>query len=99
MCQLKIYPDLENSFLNLIHNSGHPDIKLEKKLILTNFIMKDLIKKRIFTFFLKNSLCFFFSSSEGFITFLKYKIFFFQLVLIFHTHFESLKLVLFDQLN
>ena len=27
-----IYPDLENSFLNLIHNSGHPDIKLEKKI-------------------------------------------------------------------
>ena len=28
----KIYPDLENSFLNLIHNSGHPGIKLEKKI-------------------------------------------------------------------
>ena len=28
----KIYSDLENSFLNLIHNSGHPDIKLEKKI-------------------------------------------------------------------
>ena len=28
----KIYPDLENSFLNLIHNSGHPAIKLEKKI-------------------------------------------------------------------
>ena len=28
----KIYPDLENSFLNLVHNSGHPDIKLEKKI-------------------------------------------------------------------
>ena len=27
-----IYPDLENSFLNLIHNSGHPSIKLEKKI-------------------------------------------------------------------
>ena len=26
-----IYPDLEKSFLNLIHNSGHPSIKLEKK--------------------------------------------------------------------
>ena len=26
-----IYPDLEKSFLNLVHNSGHPDIKLEKK--------------------------------------------------------------------
>ena len=28
----KIYPDLENSFLNLIHNSGHPEIKIEKKI-------------------------------------------------------------------
>ena len=28
----KIYPDLENSFLNLVHNSGHPSIKLEKKI-------------------------------------------------------------------
>ena len=28
----KIYPNLENSFLNLIHNSGHPSIKLDKKI-------------------------------------------------------------------
>tara|TARA_B100000767_G_C19678851_1_gene498638 strand:+ start:464 stop:886 length:423 start_codon:yes stop_codon:yes gene_type:complete len=28
----KIYPDLESIFLNLIHNSGHPTIKLEKKI-------------------------------------------------------------------
>ena len=28
----KIYPDLEKSFLNLIHNSGHQNIKLEKKI-------------------------------------------------------------------
>ena len=27
----KIYPKLEKSFLDLIHNSGHPTIKLEKK--------------------------------------------------------------------
>ena len=27
-----IYPDLEKAFLNLIHNSGHPAIKLEKKI-------------------------------------------------------------------
>tara|TARA_B100001540_G_C15530429_1_gene516655 strand:- start:315 stop:740 length:426 start_codon:yes stop_codon:yes gene_type:complete len=34
LCEVptKIYPDLENSFLNLIHNSGHPAIKLEKKI-------------------------------------------------------------------
>ena len=28
----KIYPDIEKAFLNLIHNSGHPGIKLEKKI-------------------------------------------------------------------
>ena len=30
--QTEIYPKLENAFLNLIHNSGHPSIKLEKKI-------------------------------------------------------------------
>ena len=28
----KIYPNLETSFLNLVHNSGHPRVKLEKKI-------------------------------------------------------------------
>jgi len=28
----KIYPELEVSFLNLMHNSGHPDVQLEKKI-------------------------------------------------------------------
>ena len=28
----KIYPDLEKSFLNLMHDSGHPSVKLEKKI-------------------------------------------------------------------
>ena len=28
----KIYPKLEKAFLNLVHNSGHPEIKLEKKI-------------------------------------------------------------------
>ena len=27
-----IYPDLEKAFLNLIHNSGFPEIKFEKKI-------------------------------------------------------------------
>ncbi len=30
--QNSIYPDLENAFLNLVHNSGHPGIKFEKKI-------------------------------------------------------------------
>ena len=29
--QTKIYPDLEKSLLNLLHDSGYPDIKFEKK--------------------------------------------------------------------
>ena len=29
--QNKIYPNLEKSFLNLMHNSGHPDVKIDKK--------------------------------------------------------------------
>tara|TARA_B100000886_G_scaffold277331_1_gene201313 strand:+ start:374 stop:796 length:423 start_codon:yes stop_codon:yes gene_type:complete len=28
----KIYPNIEKAFLNLIHDSGHPGIKLEKKI-------------------------------------------------------------------
>ena len=29
--QDQIYPDLENALLNLLHNSGYPNIKFEKK--------------------------------------------------------------------
>ena len=30
--QIEIYPDLEKSFLDLLHNSGYPEIKFEKKI-------------------------------------------------------------------
>ena len=30
--QIKIYPELENIFLNLLNNSGYPGIKIEKKI-------------------------------------------------------------------
>ena len=30
--QKDIYPDLEKSFLNLLHNSGYPGVKFEKKI-------------------------------------------------------------------
>ena len=33
--QNKIYPNLEKTFLNLLHNSGFPEIKLEKKIDFT----------------------------------------------------------------
>jgi len=29
--QIEIYPELERSFLNLLHNSGYPNVKFEKK--------------------------------------------------------------------
>ena len=29
--QKEIYPDMEKSFLNLLHNSGYPNIKFEKQ--------------------------------------------------------------------
>ena len=29
--QTEIYPNLENSLLNLLHNSGYPEVKFEKK--------------------------------------------------------------------
>ena len=34
--QIKIYPDLEKSLLNLLHNSGYPGIKFEKKIDFEN---------------------------------------------------------------
>ena len=39
--QNKIYPNLEKTFLNLLHNSGYPEIKLEKKIDFT-----ELYKRR-----------------------------------------------------
>ena len=40
--QMEIYPNLEKSLLDLIHNSGYPDIKFEKKI---NF--EELYNKRL----------------------------------------------------
>jgi len=34
--QTKIYPELEKSLLDLLHNSGYPDIKIEKKVDFEN---------------------------------------------------------------
>ena len=33
--QNKIYPNLEKAFLNLLHDSGYPEIKLDKKINFT----------------------------------------------------------------
>ena len=34
--QIKIYPDLEKALLDLIHNSGYPEVKFEKKVDFEN---------------------------------------------------------------
>ncbi len=34
--QIKIYPDLEKSLLDLLHNSGYPGIKFERKIDFEN---------------------------------------------------------------
>ena len=34
--QVEIYPDLEKSFLDLVHNSGYPGVKFEKKINFVN---------------------------------------------------------------
>ena len=34
--QIKIYPDLEKSLLDLLHNSGYPGVKFEKKIDFEN---------------------------------------------------------------
>ena len=40
--QIEIYPDLEKSFLNMLHNSGYEGIKFEKKID-----FEDLYKQRV----------------------------------------------------
>ena len=39
--QIQIYPDLEKTLLDLLHNSGYPDVKFEKKID-----FEDLYNKR-----------------------------------------------------
>ena len=38
--QIEIYPDLEKSLLDLLHNSGFPEIKFEKKVDFENLYKK-----------------------------------------------------------
>ena len=38
--QLEIYPDLEKSFLNMLHNSGYPGVKFEKKIDFESLYMQ-----------------------------------------------------------
>ena len=38
--QIKIYPDLEKSFLNMLHNSGYVGVEFEKKIDFENLYMQ-----------------------------------------------------------
>ena len=38
--QNKVYPNLEKAFLNLLHNSGFPEIRLDKKINFTELYKK-----------------------------------------------------------
>jgi preprotein translocase subunit SecB len=38
--QIKIYPTLEKSFLNMLHNSGYASVKFEKKIDFENLYMQ-----------------------------------------------------------
>ena len=73
--QKEIYPDLEKSLLDLLHNSGYPGIKFEKKIDFENLYKKNLIKKNFFlNFFLNILYDFLFLHHDGLIIFLKYNI-------------------------
>ena len=38
--QIDIYPDLEKSLLDVLHNSGYPEMKIEKKIDFENLYMQ-----------------------------------------------------------
>ena len=38
--QIKIYPELEKSFLNMLHNSGYVSVKFEKKIDFENLYLQ-----------------------------------------------------------
>ena len=38
--QIKIYPNLEKSFLNMLHNSGYRNVKFEKKIDFENLYLQ-----------------------------------------------------------
>ena len=41
--QIEIYSDLEKALLNLLHNSGYPDVKFEKKVDFENLYRQKFI--------------------------------------------------------
>ena len=57
--QIEIYPDLEKSLLDLLHNSGYPGIKFEKKVDFEQLYNQRFNWNNFFlNFFLNNSCAF-----------------------------------------
>ena len=46
--QKDIYPNIEKTLLNLLHNSGYPSITVDKKVDFDELYKKNLIKKFFF---------------------------------------------------
>ncbi len=43
--QIKVYPNLEKSFLNMLHNSGYGNVKFEKKIDFENLYSQQFNQK------------------------------------------------------
>ena len=52
-----IYPNLEKTFLNLLHNSGFPEVKLEKKIDFSRLYSERPNWKNFFLDLFLNNLC------------------------------------------
>ena len=55
--QTKIYPDLEKSLLDLLHNSGYPGIRFEKKVDFEKLYNQRFNWKSFFLIVISNTLC------------------------------------------
>ena len=55
--QTEIYPDIEKSLLNLLHNSGYPGIKFQKKVDFEKLYNQRFNWKNFFLIVILNILC------------------------------------------
>ena len=57
--QKEIFPDVEKTLINLLHNSGYPAIKIEKKIDFDDLYKKNINWKNFFLYvILKNHYVF-----------------------------------------
>ena len=55
--QNEIYPEIEKTFLTLLHRSGYPDLKFNKKVNFEDLYNKNKISNNFFQVLSKYSLC------------------------------------------